>query len=103
VGYDAGTGAEVKRIKLAHLSNAETLLGVIDDRMVLVSGGADGTDETTRAICINWRSYEMANFTTDPGRRCCGNTHRSAACAGAGSSPPTPFISRLRKSFFRST
>jgi len=103
LGYDAGTGAEVKRIKLAHLSNAETLLGVIDDRMVLVSGGADGTDTPAHlhqlAAATRWPTSPPT-----PGQTVLWKYPiRSAACAGAGSSPRRRRLYPDSEKLFRST
>ncbi|MGH7179490.1 MAG: PQQ-binding-like beta-propeller repeat protein, partial [Tepidisphaeraceae bacterium] len=50
--YDAGTGAEVKRIRLNQFDDARTMLGVVGDRLVLASGNT--------AFCINWPAYDAA-------------------------------------------
>jgi outer membrane protein assembly factor BamB/outer membrane protein assembly factor BamD (BamD/ComL family) len=63
--YDAGTGAEIKHIRLSQIDPATTILGVIDDRIVLVGSSGDGQDERIRVICLNWRNYDMMNFPGD--------------------------------------
>ena len=55
--YDAATGVEAKRIQLNHLAEADTLLGVAGDRLVVT-----GTD---RIVCLNWPKYEAEGFSDD--------------------------------------
>jgi outer membrane protein assembly factor BamB/outer membrane protein assembly factor BamD (BamD/ComL family) len=62
IAYDAGTGSEVKRLKLSHFNGAETILGVIGDKIILDGSSGEGADERIRVLCLNWKNYEMANF-----------------------------------------
>jgi outer membrane protein assembly factor BamB len=55
--YDAANGVEVKRIRLNHLHEADTLLGVTGDRLVVT-----GTD---RVVCLNWPKYDAEQFGDD--------------------------------------
>ena len=55
--YDAGTGAEVKRVEKAHLNNAQVLLGVLGNRLIAVG------DE--RVVCLDWRKYDPEKFQPD--------------------------------------
>ena len=48
--YDAASGVEVKRIPLRMFDNAQTLLGIVDDRMILVS------DNTV--YCVKWKDFD---------------------------------------------
>lgn len=48
--YDAGTGVEMNRIKLSEFSNARSLLGVVNEKLIL------GHDRGV--VCINWQSYQ---------------------------------------------
>lgn len=47
--YDAGTGAEVKRIPISQFGNSEIMLGVIDEKLIL--HGA------RQVYCLDWRKY----------------------------------------------
>jgi outer membrane protein assembly factor BamB len=55
--YDAASGVEVKRIRLSHLAEGDTLLGVFGDRLVVT-----GTD---RIVCLNWPRYDAEKFNDD--------------------------------------
>ncbi len=55
--YDAGGGEEVKRIALNDFDNADTLLGVIDEKLLL--GGPNSVQ------CINWPTYDPAKSRDD--------------------------------------
>ncbi len=48
--YDAATGEEKKRISMADYDNADTLLGVIDEKLIVC--GPDRID------CINWKTFD---------------------------------------------
>jgi outer membrane protein assembly factor BamB len=50
--YDAGSGAEIKRIPVTEVDNADTLLGVIGDKLIL-SGKKN-------VFCVNWPKYDSA-------------------------------------------
>jgi outer membrane protein assembly factor BamB len=50
--YDAGTGAEVRQIRKADFGNADMLLAVLGERMILAG--------EKRIFCLNWRTYDMA-------------------------------------------
>ncbi len=50
--YDAGTGDEIKRIPMRDFDNAQTLLGVTGDRVIVNSN--------TSVYCINWKDYNPA-------------------------------------------
>jgi outer membrane protein assembly factor BamB len=65
LAYDAGTGAEAKRIKPTDLYDTDTLVGVIGDRIILVGVADQGQNEQTHAICLNWKNYDIANFKSD--------------------------------------
>ena len=53
--YDAGTGVEIKRIRLSDVENADQLLAVIGDKLVLASG--------RDVSCINWKNYDPEKFS----------------------------------------
>jgi outer membrane protein assembly factor BamB len=55
--YDAATGVEVKRIRLSHLAECDTVLGVSGDQLVVT-----GTD---RIVCLNWPEYDAEKFNDD--------------------------------------
>ena len=55
--YDASSGVEVKRIKLSHVAEADALLGVAGDKLVV-----SGDD---RVVCLNWPRYEPDNYNDD--------------------------------------
>jgi outer membrane protein assembly factor BamB len=48
--YDAGEGNEIKRIAISQYDNADSLLGVVADKLI-VSG-------RNKVFCINWPAYE---------------------------------------------
>lgn len=48
--YDAATGDEIKRIAMEDFDEADTLLGVVGDRLIVA--GAN------RIFCINWPAYQ---------------------------------------------
>ncbi len=52
--YDAGSGIELKRIKLSQFDNARTMLGVVDDKLIV--------NNDRQVFCIDWPHY-------DPGRK----------------------------------
>ncbi len=53
--YDAGTGAELKRISRAHLADAHTLLAVSGDKIIAAGD--------TRVIGLDWKLYDRDKFT----------------------------------------
>ena len=55
--YDAASGVEVKRIRLSHLAECDTVLGVHGDQLVVT-----GTD---RIVCLNWPKYDAEKFNDD--------------------------------------
>ncbi len=55
--YEAATGVEQKRVKLSHLENADTILGVIGERLFLGSN--------TRFFCLKWKEYDPENYDPD--------------------------------------
>lgn len=52
LAYDAATGVETLRIPLSQFEDAQTLLGIVDEKLLLAS------DRTV--FCINWPAYEEA-------------------------------------------
>ena len=52
--YDAGTGAELKRVDLAHFDNARELIGVVGDKLIL------GSDD--QIWCLRWTDYNPTTF-----------------------------------------
>jgi outer membrane protein assembly factor BamB len=58
--YDAGSGRQITRIELKDLDNAQTLLGVVSDRVVVASD--------TQVTCVNWDKWDpKAKQTGNPG------------------------------------
>lgn len=55
--YDAANGVELKRIRLNHLAECDTLLGVWGDRLIVT-----GSD---RIVCLNWPKYDAERFNDD--------------------------------------
>lgn len=55
--YDAATGVEVKRVRLSHLGECDTVVGVLGDRLVVT-----GVD---RIYCLNWPKYDAEQFNDD--------------------------------------
>ena len=55
--YDAATGEEVKRIAMGDFDNADTLLGVVSDKLI-VSG-------PNSIYCINWPAYDPGKSKED--------------------------------------
>jgi outer membrane protein assembly factor BamB/outer membrane protein assembly factor BamD (BamD/ComL family) len=84
LAYDAGTGAEVKRIKPTDLYDTDTLVGVIGDRMVLLGVSDQGQNEQTHALCLNWKNYEMANFDPDKSDAVSWRAHFPVGLRGRG-------------------
>jgi outer membrane protein assembly factor BamB len=48
--YDAGSGIETKRIRLSQFDNAETMLGVVEDKLVVASD--------KQVFCIDWPNFD---------------------------------------------
>lgn len=56
--YDAGSGIEINRLKLAHFGNAHTLLGVVGNTVVLASNQV--------VFAVDWTKYDAKKY--DPAR-----------------------------------
>lgn len=50
--YDAGTGAEIKRINTDQFAGADTLLGIVDEKLILAGD--------KHVMCIDWKNYDSA-------------------------------------------
>lgn len=48
--YDASTGKEFKRIPMRYFDNADTVLGIVDEKLIL--------NNDRRVYCINWRTFD---------------------------------------------
>ncbi|HEY1628596.1 MAG TPA: PQQ-binding-like beta-propeller repeat protein, partial [Tepidisphaeraceae bacterium] len=55
--YDAGSGVEFKRIKLADYNNAQALLGIVDEKLLL--------SDARQVYCIDWPAYDPAKDPND--------------------------------------
>jgi outer membrane protein assembly factor BamB len=51
--YDAGTGQEIQRISLDDFDNAETLLGIVDEKLIIASA--------RNVYCLDWQKYKAAS------------------------------------------
>ncbi len=61
--YDAGSGIEIKRINRADLSNHDTLLAVLDERMI--TAGEKSVSGDQQVMCIDWTKYDPVRFRRD--------------------------------------
>jgi outer membrane protein assembly factor BamB/TolA-binding protein len=55
--YDAGTGAQIKRIPMGDFEDAETLLGVLDDKLIVCGDRS--------VFCIDWPHFDPAKPRND--------------------------------------
>jgi cellulose synthase operon protein C len=52
--YDAGSGIEIKRLSRSHVDNADTLLAVTGEKLIVAAD--------QRVFCLNWNEYDEALF-----------------------------------------
>ncbi|WP_428939965.1 PQQ-binding-like beta-propeller repeat protein [Fontivita pretiosa] len=55
--YDAGSGVEVKRIRLSLFDNADTMLGVVGEKLII--------NNARQVFCIDWVHYDPAKKRDD--------------------------------------
>jgi outer membrane protein assembly factor BamB len=71
--YDAGNGAEIKRVALSSFEGASALLGVSGDRLVVAS--------ESKIFCVNWPKYDPA---AEPVKNLFWRTNELRRGGGAG-------------------
>lgn len=74
--YDAGSGDTVQRVNLTDVDNADTLIGLQGNKLIVSSD--------TRVFAFNWEAYDPAKFTPRSGAIYWGSTFSKTPIRGRG-------------------